>query len=373
MVHARCAVGDHPDEGGKVRANALGFSLIEVLISTTITLGITALACALAVDAQAVWRADSARIDLHQRARVAADMLARVLLDSGAGPLTGSSRGPLLRVLPPIVPRRAGIRNADPPDVFRTDAISVLHAVADAEHATLLIPAAVSTATLDIAPAGCALPACGFAAGTTILVHDSTGNFDLFTITAVQGLTLGVRHHGTGNAAMYAAGSPVLAIRQTTIYWDRTARILREYDGDSSDLPLIDDVVGMEVAYSGDPLPPKWPKPAAGQANCLYDTDGLFRAAVLPVLEAAVAPVDLSAESLTDGPWCGSGSTQFDADLLRVRRIRVKLRFQAPDPAVRGRDPLLFRNPGTSTSRGSSAADVTVGVDVTPRNFRQGG
>jgi hypothetical protein len=352
--------------------SSAGFSLVEVLIATTITVGITALACALAVDAQTVWRADSARVDLHQRARVAADMFARLLLESGAGPLTGSSRGPLLRVLAPVVPRRVGIRNADPPDVIRTDAISLLHSLADSEHATLLIAAAPSTATLDIAPAGCALPACGFTAGTTILVHDSTGNFDVFTITAVQGLTLAVRHHGTGNAAMYAAGSQVLAVRQSTLYWDRTARILREYDGDSSDFPLIDDVVGMEVAYAGDPFPPAWPRPASGQANCLYDSDGLFRAALLPVLEAAAAPVDLAAESLTDGPWCGSGGNQFDADLLRVRRIRVRLRFQAPDPAVRGRNPSLFRNPGTSTSRGSAVADVTIGVEVTPRNFRQG-
>jgi hypothetical protein len=75
---------------------------------------------------------------------------------------------------------------------------------------------------------------------------------------------------------------------------------------------------------------------------------------------------------LTDGPWCGSGGNRFDADLLRVRRIRVALRLQASDPAVRGTNPAQFRHPGTARNSGAMAADVTVEVDVTPRNFGQG-
>jgi hypothetical protein len=75
---------------------------------------------------------------------------------------------------------------------------------------------------------------------------------------------------------------------------------------------------------------------------------------------------------LTDGPWCGSGGNQFDADLLRVRRIRVILRLQASDPAVRGTNPSMFREPGTARSSGAMAADVNVVVDVAPRNFHQG-
>ena len=36
-----------------------------------------------------------------------------------------------------------------------------------------------------------------------------------------------------------------------------------------------------------------------------------------------------TAAILTDGPYCGSGDNQFDADLLRVRKVRVTLRMQA--------------------------------------------
>jgi hypothetical protein len=28
-----------------------------------------------------------------------------------------------------------------------------------------------------------------------------------------------------------------------------------------------------------------------------------------------------------DGPWCGSGDNEFDADLLRIRKVRVTLRM----------------------------------------------
>lgn len=353
-------------------SRASGFSLVEVLIATALTVTITALACALAVDAQTAWRADSARVDLQQRARVAADTMTRALRESGAGPQSGASRGPLLRVLAPVLPRRVGVRGADPPESFRTDAISVLQAVAEAEHATLLIAAASATTTLDIAPSSCGLPACGFTAGTTVLVHDSSGNFDVFAVTAVQGLTLTVRHHGSGNAVGYPAGSPVLAVRSSSYFLDRTARVLREYDGDSSDLPLLDDVVGMEVTYSGDVLPPLWPKPSGGQSNCLYDADGTYHAPLMPVLASPVSPSALDPDVLTDGPWCGSGGNRFDADLLRVRRIRVALRLQASDPAVRGTNPAQFRHPGTARNSGAMAADVTVEVDVAPRNFGQG-
>ena len=72
---------------------------------------------------------------------------------------------------------------------------------------------------------------------------------------------------------------------------------------------------------------------------------------------------------LSDGPWCGSGGTQFDADLLRVRRIRISVRLQASDPAVRGSDRQRFFNPGSATRETSMVPDVIVSIDTTPRNL----
>ena len=62
------------------------------------------------------------------------------------------------------------------------------------------------------------------------------------------------------------------------------------------------------------------------------------------------------------------GDSRFDADLLRVRRIRIALRFQASDPAVRGAG-VHFANPGFARRETVMVPDRTLEIDVTPRNL----
>jgi hypothetical protein len=351
---------------------AEGFSLAEVLIATAITTGVTAIACALVIAEQTAWRADSARVDLQQRARVAADVLGRSLLEAGAGPQRGPSRGPLLRVIAPVLPRRIGARGAEAPDVFQSSAISLLRAREDAEHGRLVTPVAAGAAALEIAPASvCDLPSCGFSEGQQLLLHDWTGNYDIFTVTDASGSTLAVRPTD-GSGIGYAAGSPVVAIESTTFYLERAGGVLRKYDGDATDMPLLDDVVAMEVEYYGSARPPVWPRPSAGSANCLYDADGTYLRALMPMLAGSATLVRLEEGILTDGPWCGAGGNRFDADLLRIRRVRVVLRLQAADPGARGTDRSRFSRSGTASEASSMVSDVMVAVDVAPRNLRQG-
>jgi hypothetical protein len=80
--------------------------------------------------------------------------------------------------------------------------------------------------------------------------------------------------------------------------------------------------------------------------------------------------IELTSDMLTDGPWCGMGDTQYDADLLRVRRMRVSVRLQAGDAAVRGTDRARFANPGSARRSALFVPDVTVEIDVAPRNLR---
>ena len=47
----------------------------------------------------------------------------------------------------------------------------------------------------------------------------------------------------------------------------------------------------------------------------------------------------LKPEQLTDGPWCGGGDNEFDADLMRISKVRVTLRMQASDASLRGIEP----------------------------------
>jgi hypothetical protein len=347
-----------------------GFALIEVLIGSAIGLAAIVATCQLAADAQVAWRAAAARADLQQRVRVAQDHLTRTLRDAGAGPLSGPARTSLVRGVPAVVPRRVGARGADSPDDFRTDAFTVVRAIAESEHGVLFTPAPAGAGVIELAPmAGCSLPSCGFEAGTSLMLLERGGNHDLFTVTSAEGPVLTVRHQGSGSTAAYPAGTPAIAVESTTYALDAPSRVLRRYDGDTSDLPLLDDVVGMRVRYFGETEPPVWPRPAGGESNCLYASDGSFLSALMPVIGIPGRLVELSPAMLTDGPWCGAGGTRFDADLLRVRRVRVSVRLQAGDAGVRGTDPAHFANPGRAPHAPLLVRDAIVEIEVAPRNL----
>ena len=348
-----------------------GFALLEVLIGSAITLVLIAVTCQLAADAHASWRSASARVDLQQRARVIVDLLSRTLREGGVPPLSGPARTTLVRGIPAILPRRVGTRGPHPPDEFRNDAFTVLRALADTEGAVLATPAAAGTTVLELAGSStCVLAACGFDEGASLLLLDATGQYDIFTVVSVAGMVIEVRHHGPSPSAAYPAGTAAIAVESASFAVDAPSRSLRRYDGDLTDLPVVDDVVEMGVAYFGESLPPVWPKPPAGAANCLYDADGSYQAALLPALGSPGRLVELTEATLTDGPWCGTGDTRFDADLLRVRRVRVSLRLQAGDASVRGTDRARFSTAGFARDAAVVVPDITVAFDLTLRNLR---
>jgi hypothetical protein len=332
-----------------------GFSLVEVLIACGITAAIMVIACRLAADAQIISQSDGARIDLQQRVRVAADVVSRSLLDAGGGANGGPARGSLVRFLPAVTPRRTGLRGAHAPHIFKTDAWTVVRAISEAEHAALLLAVPPGVATIEMTPApACALAACGFTAGTHVLLADGTGNHDVFTVTVAQGMVLTLRHHGSGSAVGYPAGTPVIAVDSSTYFFDSATYTLRQYDGDATDVPLLDDVIAASVRYFGDVEPPAWPRATAGTANCLYSSDGTYASALMPVLPGVGGRTELTAAMLTDGPWCGAGDNQFDADLLRIRRVRVTCGCRRPTRRI-----------AVSTRRNSSSA----APPATPRRW----
>ena len=88
--------------------------------------------------------------------------------------------------------------------------------------------------------------------------------------------------------------------------------------------------------------------------------------------------VQMTAASLTDGPWCPAADNpnRFDADLFRVRKIRVSLRVQSGNPDFRssigtGGDA-LFLKPGTSRAATRQVPDQAIRFDVSPRNLNLG-
>ncbi len=172
---------------------------------------------------------------------------------------------------------------------------------------------------------------------------------------------------------------------------------LMQYDGSASTLPLLDDVVMLRFEYFGErqppravadaappaagaiavtygPVPPPLTEDAPGDEwgpgeNCTLRVVAGVHASRLPMLGGADLAV-LDASALSDGPWCPHGShpDRFDADLLRVRRVRVHLRLQAAAP-FRGPAGPLFARLGTAVDPRRYVPDRAVRMDVALRNW----
>jgi hypothetical protein len=238
--------------------------------------------------------------------------------------------------------------------------------------------------------AGCPLaePLCRFEIGTTALVFDGSGAYDTFRITGVASAPVAIQHANQPLSKSYGSDASVAQVVSMT-YWLKTdpsgttSRLMR-YDGYQSDLPVADDIVGLSFEYFGDPRPPMLrrlstdateistsygPKPPvlgvdnpddswpAGE-NCLFLVDqGSGQAVPRPEIQTlgtATEPlVKLDGAMLSDGPWCpdAAAPTRVDADLLRVRKVRVTLKVR--------------RDGGTMPTQ-------QISFDVAPRNLNLG-
>ena len=353
-------------------AGQAGYTLIELLISTAIMLTVTGAIFSLMNPAQGSAQTQPEVADMQQRMRVGNETLFKELVMAGAGPYQGPVTGSLVNFFASIVPRRLGRVNPDPATVFRSDTITLSYIPNSYSQTTISASMPTPSAELKVTPQpNCPADAgnlCGFKEGMDVIIFDTSGNYDFFTITNVQDAAAHLQHRGQDLSTSYNVGASVTQIVSNTYYLNRTTHQLMRYNLNDQDTPIVDDVVDLKFEYFGDPNPPTAPKPQAGEANCLYDAAGNLRN--LPVLaadEGSLAP--LPAAILTDGPMCGGGTNQFDADLLRIRKVRVTLRMQAASPALRGRDTRLFMNPGTAKGGERYVPDYNLSFEVTPRNL----
>lgn len=348
-----------------------GYSLVEMLVSAAIMLTVTGSIFALVAPSQGTSQAAPEAADLQQRVRVGADTLFKELVMAGAGPYQGPTTGSLINFFAPILPRRTGRLNPDPVDTVRTDTITLTYVPNTYSQTWIRNPMPPNSSEIKVEPEpNCPNkdPLCDFNTGDSIIIFDSSGNFDTFEITNVQSDAAHLQHRGQGFNHQYEVGAAVTQVVSYTLYLDRTTNQLRRYNGGGDDVPLVDNVVDLLFEYFGDPNPPTQPKPGAGVANCLYDAVGNYlNPGQLPADHGGLAA--LTPAMLGDGPWCGAGSNAFDVDLLRVRKLRVTVRMQAGDPQFRGTDPALFRNPGKSDGGVKLIPDYQVSFEVTPRNL----
>ncbi len=328
-----------------------GFSIVELLLATLLTLIVVGAAIGLMNHHTLASRVQPETVDAQQRLRAGVDMLFRDVYMAGAGLDTGTMAGPLIAYLPPVLPRRIGLRNADAPEVARQDAITLIHVPAASAQTSLSAPIAALTVDLQEL-AGCPIgrAPCGLGAGAGLLIFDDRGHFDLFTVLAVQGSQGTLRHRGQSGPYSFLAGAHAAEVETRTYYFDAASRQLRSYNGDATDAPVIDDVSGLTVEYFGSADPPRSPKPPAGIANCLYDAAGVPEPGLATLAAVADGLAVLAPAMLGDGPWCGAGDTRFDADLLRIRRVRITLAVST-----------------AGSARGHR--DYAATVDVAPRNL----
>jgi hypothetical protein len=341
-----------------------GYLLIEALVALAIVSAGTALAARVLLEGRRVADTTSARTDLHQRARMTVASLSAALSRAGAGAASGSSPGPLLRFLPAVLAGRGA-----PPAVgsFAADAIGIISAI-DAPPAALTLPVASGETAIELAyDPSCGAP-CGFTDGGSVLVFDGHGDFDLFTVTSIDAVALGVRPTGLGTGGVYAAGATVLAVDLRIYYLDRGARELRLWRGWRNDFAVVDHVVDLRFEYLGDTQPPESPAPPASGENCLYASDGTLRPRETFAAHGGRF-ANLPPAVLSDGPWCGSGATPFDADLLRIRAVSAMVRLEVVDATLRGSVPGWFRYPGTAIDGAAMVRDVELRFELRPLNL----
>jgi len=348
-----------------------GFTLVELLIATTITVVALGLTVALLLPASAAFQALPEAIDNQQRIRIATTAIANDIVAAGAGPILGWGAS-AVATWPPVLPCRwtGGPLASTPGGCARDDAITVIAVEAEAPGG-IVSEGSGTTAPIHIASLSACAPvraACRLDPGTRALLIDGTGAWDVFAVTSVSadGTQIGHAQDVLSRAAPPGALVAAVLVRSYSLKLDAATggMQLRRGSGGTSDAPVADQVTGLSFAYLAQaeppaviagsapefrsttygPLPPPpeidnpddtWP---AGE-NCAFRLEGTRQ---VPRL-AALAPDGqglalLPLAALADGPWCPDEASpnRWDADLLRIRLVRVSLRVQPQSPAVRG-------------------------------------
>ena len=325
-----------------------GFTFVELMVAVALMSIIVSAVALLAVNTERLASSQSRDIDAQQRGRVIAETLVRDLRLVGAGVDRGPMFGPLSRSFSPVFPRRVGRTKPDAIDIARADVITLVHVPDTAVQTSLATSDTAASGQIILAPcAGGAMP-CPVIRGSTLALFDPPGRVDLLGVLSTTAAATQVRLLGT-SAGVFNVGATVTEVVIRSYWFDAAQGQLRLYDGDASDQPVVDGVTALTFEYFGAIDPPRWPQPPLGQANCLYDSAGTWLGgSTLAANDEALAALPLS--MLNDGPWCGAGGAAFDADLLRVRRIRVTARLNASGP-------------------GDPRPDYRVTFDIAPRNL----
>jgi prepilin-type N-terminal cleavage/methylation domain-containing protein len=389
------------------RRDERGFTLLEMLVAVIIMLVVTGAIFALVDPSRGTFRAQPEVSDMQQRMRVGVDMLSKDMVMAGAGVYMGAGSGSLLNFFAPVLPYRMGeLYPAEPLQRYFPDRITISYVPNTPSQATVrdAMPQASANVKSNhqsncgaggmqlVCPDGSLSDGtlCGFCVSDRAVIFDDTGSFDFFTITQLQADhtsanpgTL-MQHRRQDLSKRYCADAeppnpncddpghnPQIAKVEThTYFWcgpgstepacpgGGTNQLMHYSGDDMPPVPIVDNVVDLRFQYFGDPNPPA--------------TVGCPAAQTLPALPSGGSSlVELTAAMLRDGPFCPDAAhpNGFDADLYRVRKVRVLLRVQTPLGDLRGTDVFLFRNPGFGGGGTRRVPDYELSFEISPRNM----
>jgi prepilin-type N-terminal cleavage/methylation domain-containing protein len=379
------------------RRSERGFTLLELLVTVVIMLVVTGAIFALVDPSRGTFRAQPEVADIQQRMRVGIDMLSKDLVMAGAGVYMGVGSGSLINFFAPILPFRSGeLYPTEPMQRYFPDRITITYVPNTPSQATVRDAMPHKSANVKafqqsscgaggaqmMCPDGSLSDGtlCGFCVDDRAAIFDTTGSFDFFTITQIQAENTQnnpgplIQHRRQDLSKQYCAEdeppmvncpnpghSPQIAKVETHTYFREGNQLFHYAGGIVPPVPIVDNVVDLQFQYFGDPNPPV--------------TVGCPAAQALPVLPSnGSSLVELTEAMLRDGPFCPDAAhpNSFDADLYRVRKVRVLLRVQTGLDDLRGRDTFLFRNPGWSSSGTRFVPDYELSFEITPRNMNLG-
>jgi hypothetical protein len=390
------------------RQDAGGFTVIELMASMLIALVVCGTLFTL-LDAARRTTASNAEVgELQQRLRAALHLVADELVNAGAGPDRTPLAGPLDFVFPPVVPYRRGqvADDAQAGVTFRPGVLSLAYVAgspAQAEVAGAVDLGDRLRVTLlpncgPLAP----VAVCGFVEGMRVVLLEPSGAHDFLTVEDVAGADVELSYKGLLSST-YTSGSAVVAHVATHTYARRPDPAtaipqLTHYDGFLTERPAVDHVVGLWFDYFGEADPPRllpgaepgvtrgpWttygpvPPPIGVDAstawsegeNCVFSVADGQHVPRLAVLGPPGDLVPLEAGLLGDGPWCPDANAvrRFDADLLRVRQVRIRVRAEAAPRAMRASAGAFFTRGGVASAGMDQAPDQEAVLDIVPRNL----
>lgn len=278
-----------------------GFSLVELLVAMTICAVISAGIAAVVPPARAAFEVTPAELDLQQRARTAIDVIMQAIRAAGSGAIVSEELGPLAGIVPAVIPFHVD------ESAGRFARLKVIVPRTAAAQGLLAQHQAGSRGDLVLSSARC--PAvqvvCGFGPGTTALVTDGSGRFDVFTIASAQPAA----YRLTPARALtppYVAGSLVV---EADVY---TFQLEAQPDGSHT-------LVRLTAAGAVQPI-----------------VDRVIRLHFEPyAADDNGEPMPLPIDELTDGPWMrGAPDGDYDDDVFRVTRVDIALSLEAAPPLI---------------------------------------